>query len=686
MKLLLIWGVPLVGGAYGGVQAAGVHQVWHADDLAVDPVYTLQGQQLQVKGRVQTDTPFLVVRDSVLNIEAGAVLELRGKLSNPEGAMPFLEKTGSGSLVLAGVSELTSNFIVREGTLRVAHEGSLGWKSNGISLYPGTRLEYLPGLRGRGQLYFQGIPSLQDRPIQWEVATGRAVQIADIHGQGHIQKTGAGHLEWPSELRSNFSGYIDIQEGSFSLGTSATAWFSLQANTAFVGLGGSVQGLRLEAHSQFWVGQGRPRRFTVRRQFSMAPASTLIMRLWPNGEHDYLYTDQAQLAGLLALELQDGDWSQAARYTVIESTQAIRGQFDHSQVNRSEVATHLDYKPNAVSVVLTPGLTPGPVAPPLIPRPKAPAATTPRSLAHPYNAIDASVLDDIRLLGQWQQYKLRQNPDQSGWIQAQHRGQHHLRLAGQDALARHGEWLGFGGQVALNPHTSVAWALATGQQRWTGTQAFQGHQTQADSVQMGVAGAQTWNRFTLQAGAVWGLHHLRHQGPWQAMGEKRHSSHVYAQLAHAFWRKAGHTVELWGQIDALKLQQGALVLPRYAGLRGTESLKLNTGPKASGQWQHSPSPGLRWNWQKSSWPMPATIMAQLGWQASLPGTQRFIQTAQGHNVVDASRYKSGGRWSWALGVEGQVGKQGALSVHYQASHSRHGGQDHGLSLSLRYAF
>lgn len=649
MKTRLFLGLAVSFTSPAHALVAPIHFIYHAKDLPGGDTVELYGQPLHVKARVSTNKTFSVSRTSTITVDQDAYLAIGGGIISPTRQPAHIYKRGAGDLVLASPFSLNGHIILQEGGLKLAHLHALDSGIVGVNVYAGTRLEYVHGLNVNGQLYFKGDTHT---PVRWHIDSGRATQLGDVHGEGVIHKTGVGELHWPLGLRNNFEGVLVVQEGILSLASEVPAdivvFAQLHAQDAlFFNLHLHPNAmLQLKGHG----GSG----LRVRQALVLEPDSQTMLRIWADGRHDFLQANRAIVNGRLQIVAQDDDWNGEQVYTIITTKEALHGHFQHMEINRHDLQAQLQYSDKE-----------------LLLRVKRDSIT---GLRHPYNAILSSLADDSMELARLQN-AYRPGPNTPGWWGwTQHKGQHHIRLASQPALERHAEWMVLGYNSQDSSNAGISWALASSTQRWRGIGQHAGHASKAQNVQMGVSWASRMKRWSTHAGFVVGVHHLRHEGSQRARAQKLISQHLHAQIDYQLWHDMQHSLEAWARWDSLKLPQAAL------------SLSSGTTLRPQGQWQHQPGLGLRWEWNKKSWPRPARIQFELGWQAS-PATQRsHIQTAQGRTLKDQSPFQRGSRWNWAVGVQSQLNGQDSLSLRYLGHYSRQAGPDHGIGIQYQSRF
>ncbi|MCX5590215.1 hypothetical protein [Alcaligenes endophyticus] len=636
-----------------------VHTIEREQDFGSGSVYEVHSLPLQVKGLVDTDKAFFIWWDAHIQVDQGARLGLSGEMRNPKARTSTIYKTGAGALEMAGESYLTGNVVVKEGSLAVKSSSAFRDMQQGIRLMPGTRLEYSPGVSVGGQIY---LTKQADQALTWHVNEGWAEQLGDIHGDGVLHKTGAGQLRWPEQLRNNFNGLVVVQEGSLLFANLMPGSIHVQAELH--AQSGAVQNLRLLPGARMYFTGPSPALMTVRRGFTLAPDSELVLRVWPDGSHDALDTYSSQLAGTLQVRAQPGEWQHEQAYIIVRAQDIVEGELSQLVLNRDELEASLDYEPQAVRLRISP-------------RVGLEAAPTPvqRGLRHPYNAIYSSVAQDVTELARIQRSQVANNTEQKWWAWAQHRGQHHLRVGNGDQLSRHAEWLALGYTQPMRSGAKLSVAMASIQQRWQGAGKGASQRSNAHSAQLGLLYSQPFQKvWQAQAGLALGWHHLRDQGTLGAASQTLSSRHAHAQLAYTLWQTSEQQWDVWGRWDSVHIK------PPTLSLANADRLQVQQ------RWQHQPGLGLSWNWHKKSWAMPASIMFNLGWHASPASVRSTIVDAAHRPVVDQSPYKLGASWAWSANVQSPLGKRGTLALHYMGSHSRNGGPDHGIGLQYQASF
>jgi fibronectin-binding autotransporter adhesin len=214
---------------------------------------------------------------SSVNVDAGASLTVSGVISDvPLSPAPGLEKTGSGTLILANNNTYTGATVLRGGTTVIQTPGALGATTGGTSVTSGAVLSVEGGLTITGESLNLSGSSTSPTPSTFRAASGNnvwtgivnlisnggtvAVDVAAsatmefnsvMSGDAETHKTGPGELKITGTSTNTNTGTIAVDLGTVSF--NKTPGLAATNGATVVGTAQGAPGsavLRLDAPSQ----------------------------------------------------------------------------------------------------------------------------------------------------------------------------------------------------------------------------------------------------------------------------------------------------------------------------------------------------------------------------------------------------------------------------------------------------
>lgn len=278
-----------------------------------------QGGTLHITQSIDSSSTITLNKNLTLNIDAGHIVRLRGKLSNPQGLRnDGLIKKGAGRLELSGDNSDLDTFIaLQEGTLHVSGHHALGKSWSTLEVYGGTTLSYEHGAEVANPLSLGNDLSA----IEWRVDSGIASHLSGIIGTTPLIKRGSGTLRLTGVVLDPNS-HMTINEGSVHLVNQFSGRIDIENAATLSGNGRSGKLFIHPGGVLAPTGQ-----MTVNRELHFRPDSRFHVRISPQGEHDSVGVLQgpAKLNGhVLALPLgKPQDWQRSVDAVIVQTRDGI---------------------------------------------------------------------------------------------------------------------------------------------------------------------------------------------------------------------------------------------------------------------------------------------------------------------------------------------------------------------------
>lgn len=346
-----VWMLCLLWGSVGhAVPVQVVHEAgqwrsyWHqlSEDKNVGGVLWRVQQGFEIR------EDFKIAPESYWEVASGQTVSWRNQLLNQLSERSYLFKSGFGRLSVFSEGQFNGDWHVLEGALHFGRAGVFGGVADsGVHLYPGTRLEYDPGVLMWGRLYMHEqrpqwcgrwqcaleSPQLFDEQgVQWVVRQGVATQRGVVFGDIPIYKLGAGVLHWQGiDVGPALRGPVHVLEGGLWVNTATGAPIHVYQG-AWVRAWGADLGqlyVRSGGRVQVWRDSDGP---GLRVGFNLGMAPGALMVLERGAERPELAVIEARrgaqlhLDGHVLVSLQGQGWDPRQRYALIKADQ-YHGRF-----------------------------------------------------------------------------------------------------------------------------------------------------------------------------------------------------------------------------------------------------------------------------------------------------------------------------------------------------------------------
>lgn len=249
----------------------------------------------------------IILASSGGTLQAGPDLIVSGTIRGSGS----LDKTGAGSLVLAGENTYSGGTAITEGTLQVGDGGTKGSISGNVA--------------NNARLVFNRSDSTSYGGV--------------ISGGGALEKTGSGMLSLPGDS-SGFAGHTTVSHGILSVDGALGGTLHVLPHAHLIGsghVGGptgavAVAGTIAPGHAHA-MGS-----ITVHGEYHQLHGSTYQVHIDPAGHSDQvIVTDLADIqGGTVEVVPLVGEYAPGSRFTILAANTGLTGKFDglaHSQIN-----------------------------------------------------------------------------------------------------------------------------------------------------------------------------------------------------------------------------------------------------------------------------------------------------------------------------------------------------------------
>lgn len=372
MKKLAAWHLWLEGCALGTMLGLGsahaappelvIATEQDAQAFSVGEPFVLSDTVLKVQTSVSTPREIQLDGFYAIHVAPNVKFDLTGKVSNSSVAGSVLEKSGAGTLRLAGGNTYSAPTALREGTMVVAGNSPLGNSRFTLEQSAGTVLELEAGARVGNHIELWKawpgdipLPGL-DGVAEWRVPAGEATLSNAIAADVPVHKTGRGTLR----LTDFYMGHgpegfaeLRVMEGGLALESRADTRVLLGPDTWLEGRGRVTE---LHVGPRATVAPGGKQETATLAVFGDAyfdADSIFHVNVAPDGRADMLTVGgKASLDGHVFAAAEDGDWARDTRYLILSAGDIGESRFAGAETDLAFLNPSLEYADHKVYLAL----------------------------------------------------------------------------------------------------------------------------------------------------------------------------------------------------------------------------------------------------------------------------------------------------------------------------------------------